>query len=167
MNLYLASEVAWREKGLRLVQRTRFPEQEGARLELALEKPARFSLRVRRPVWASAGWGVSVNGRPEAAAGEPGTYVALEREWRDGDVVELRLPMSLRAESMPDDASVVAFLQGPIVLAADLGAAGSTRRSARAPRPRAAGGRGDADADARRRQRQRGARASCCPPASR
>jgi uncharacterized protein len=124
VNLYLASAVAWREKGLRLVQRTRFPEQEGARLELALEKPARFSVHVRRPVWASAGWGVSVNGRPEAAAGEPGTYVALEREWRDGDVVELRLPMRLRAEAMPDDASVVAFLLGPIVLAADLGASG-------------------------------------------
>jgi len=123
VNLYLASEVAWREQGLRLVQRTRFPEQEGTRLELALEKPARFALRVRRPDWASAGWGVSVNGSPQPA-GEPGTYVALEREWRDGDVVELRLAMSLRAESMPDDASVVAFLKGPIVLAADLGRRG-------------------------------------------
>ena len=124
VNLYIASELAWREKGLRLAQRTRFPEQQGTRLELTLEKPARFSMRVRRPAWASAGWGVSVNGRPEPAEGEPGRYVALEREWRDGDVVELRLPMSLHAESMPDDASVVAFLKGPIVLAADLGRRG-------------------------------------------
>ena len=45
-----------------------------------------------------------------------------EREWADADVVELRLPMALRAEAMPDDPSVVAFLFGPIVLAADLGA---------------------------------------------
>ena len=123
VNLFLASEVAWREKGLRLRQLTRFPEQEGARLELALDAPSRFSLRVRRPAWAGAGWSVSVNGRAQPAGGEPGAYVALEREWHDGDVVELRLPMSLRAERMPDDASVVAFLQGPIVLAADLGGA--------------------------------------------
>jgi DUF1680 family protein len=128
VNLFLASEVAWREKRLRLRQRTRFPEQEGTRLELALHAPSRFSLHVRRPAWASAGWSVSVNDRPQPTAGEPGSYVALEREWRDGDVVELRVPMSLRAEPMPDDASVVAFLQGPIVLAADLGGAPEAAR---------------------------------------
>ncbi len=129
VNLYLASEVAWREKGLRLRQRTTFPEQESARLELSLDAPVRLSLRVRRPAWATAGFRVSVNGQAQALTGEPGTYVALEREWRDGDVVELRLPMPLRAEPMPDDASVVAFLQGPIVLAADLGSAkGAAKR---------------------------------------
>ena len=79
---------------------------------------------MRRPAWATAGFRVSVNGQPQPAPGDPGTYVGLEREWRDGDVVELHLPMPLRAEPMPDDASVVAFLQGPIVLAADLGGGG-------------------------------------------
>jgi DUF1680 family protein len=128
VNLFLASEVAWREQGLRLRQRTRFPEQEGTRLELALDAPKQFSLRVRRPAWAGAGWSVSVNGRTQPATAEPGTYAALEREWRDGDVVELRLPMSLRAEPMPDDASVVAVLHGPIVLVADLGAAPEAAR---------------------------------------
>jgi DUF1680 family protein len=124
VNLFLASELSWPGKGLRLRQLTRFPEQEGTRLELRLDAPVRFSLRLRRPAWVGSGWSVSVNGRPQPAAGEPGSYEELEREWRDGDVVELRLPMGLRAEPMPDDASVVAFLHGPIVLAADLGTAG-------------------------------------------
>jgi hypothetical protein len=67
---------------------------------------------------------VSVNGRPQATDSRPGSYASIEREWRDGDVVEARLPMSLRTEAMPDDPSVMAFLYGPIVLAADLGADG-------------------------------------------
>jgi hypothetical protein len=123
VNLFLASEVAWREKGLRLRQRTRFPLEPATRLELALAVPRRFALRLRRPAWAGAGFAVSVNGRPQPAAAEPGSYLALEREWKSGDVVELRLPLGLRAEPMPDDASVVAFLYGPLVLAADLGPA--------------------------------------------
>jgi len=124
VNLFVASELAWREQGLRLRQRTRFPEEEATRLELALDAPRRLALHLRRPAWAGAGFTVSLNGEPHPAAPDPGGYVVLEREWRDGDTVELRLPMSLRAEPMPDDASVVAFLKGPIVLAADLGASG-------------------------------------------
>lgn len=124
VNLFLASELTWRQQGLRLRQRTRFPDEEATRLELALDAPQRLALHLRRPAWAGAGFAVSLNGRPQETASDPGGYVVLEREWRDGDVVELRLPTSLHAEPMPDDASVVAFLRGPIVLAADLGASG-------------------------------------------
>jgi hypothetical protein len=121
VNLFLASEVAWPARGLKLRQETRFPEEEKTRITFRLDAPQRLSLRLRRPAWAGEGFAVLVNGRPAATPAEPGTYVALEREWRDGDVVEARLPVRLHAEPMPDDPSVVAFLAGPIVLAADLG----------------------------------------------
>jgi DUF1680 family protein len=124
VNLFLASELRWREQGLVLRQLTRFPAEEKTRLELRLDAPRRLSLRLRRPSWAGDGFAVSVNGQPQTATAAPGGYVSLEREWRSGDVVELALPMRLRAEPMPDDASVVAFLKGPIVLAADLGDGG-------------------------------------------
>jgi len=124
VNLFLASEVAWREKGLRLRQETRFPLEDGIRLRLKLDKPTRFALRVRHPAWAGVGFEVSVNGHPHPTADGSASYTTLGREWKDGDVVDVRVPMSLRAEPMPDDASIVAFLQGPIVLAADLGASG-------------------------------------------
>jgi hypothetical protein len=124
VNLFLASELRWREQGLVLRQLTRFPAEEKTRLELRLDAPRRLSLRLRRPAWAGDGFAVSVNGRPQTATAAPGGYLSLEREWRSGDVVELALPMRLQAEPMPDDASVVAFLNGPIVLAADLGDAG-------------------------------------------
>jgi hypothetical protein len=47
--------------------------------------------------------------------------------WKDGDIVEVRLPMSLHTEAMPDDSTLVAFLYGPIVLAGDLGKEGMER----------------------------------------
>jgi DUF1680 family protein len=121
VNLFLASELSWPEQGLRLRQLTRFPETEQTRLELRLERPRRLALHLRRPEWAGEGFAIRVNGRPRTAGAAPGQYATIEREWRDGDVVELSLPMRLWSEPMPDDASVVAFLKGPIVLAADLG----------------------------------------------
>ena len=123
VSLFLASDLTWREKGLSLRQETRFPDQDAVHLTLRLEAPIRFALNMRHPAWVDGDLSVSVNGLLQPAASRPGSYATLEREWRDGDVVDLRLPMRLHAEPMPDDPTVVAFLQGPIVLAADLGSA--------------------------------------------
>jgi hypothetical protein len=47
--------------------------------------------------------------------------VTVQREWRSGDTVLIRLPMSLRLETLPSDASLVAVFYGPVLLAGDLG----------------------------------------------
>ena len=52
---------------------------------------------------------------------EPGSYVELKRNWRDGDVVTVQLPLSLRTEPLPGAENQVALLYGPIVLAGELG----------------------------------------------
>jgi hypothetical protein len=124
VNLLLASELTWREKGLTVRQETRFPEEDRTRLVLRLGKPARFALRLRHPAWARDGLAVSVNGQAQRLDSRPGSYATIERSWRDGDVVEARLPMSLRFEATADDPGRGAFLFGPVVLAADLGAEG-------------------------------------------
>jgi hypothetical protein len=122
VNLFLASEVRWREKGLVFRQETRFPDEERTRLVLRLERPGvRLALRVRRPAWAGDGFALVVNGKEEVIATPPGGYATVDREWRDGDAVEVRLPMRLRFEATADDPARGAFLYGPIVLAADLG----------------------------------------------
>jgi uncharacterized protein len=122
VNLFLASELAWREKGLTVRQETRFPDEDRTRLVLRLGAPARFALRVRHPAWATDGLGLSVNGHAHAADSRPGSFATIEREWKDGDVVEAHVPMNLRFEPTADDPARGAFLFGPIVLAADLGA---------------------------------------------
>jgi DUF1680 family protein len=124
VNLFLASELAWREKGLVLRQETRFPEEDRTRLTLRLGKPLRFALRLRHPGWAQRALEIRVDGAVQTVESRPGSYATIEREWRDGDVVDVRVPMSLRFEAMPDDPSIGAFLYGPVVLAADLGPTG-------------------------------------------
>jgi DUF1680 family protein len=124
VNLFLASQLTWREKGLTLRQETRFPDEDRTRLALRLAGSQRFPLRLRRPAWAGEGFAVSVNGQAQRVEAGPSSYATVEREWHDGDVVEARLPMRLRFEPTADDPARGAFLYGPIVLAADLGAAG-------------------------------------------
>jgi DUF1680 family protein len=124
VNLFLASQLTWREKGLTLRQETRFPDEDRTRLVLRLQSSLRFPLRLRRPAWAGEGFAVSVNGQAQRVEGDPASYATVEREWHDGDVVEARLPMRLRFEPTADDPARGAFLYGPIVLAADLGAVG-------------------------------------------
>jgi DUF1680 family protein len=133
VNLFLASELTWREKGLTVRQETRFPEEDRTRLALRLGAPARFALRVRHPAWATSGLALRVNGQEQAAASRPGSYATIEREWKDGDVVEARAPMSLRFEPTADDPARGAFFLGPVVLAVDLGADGLEKPSRYGP----------------------------------
>jgi hypothetical protein len=137
VNLLVASTVAWPERGLTLAQRTRFPDEDRTRLVLGLSKPARFALRLRHPAWARS-LEVGVNGARTTVDSRPGSYATVEREWQDGDTVDLRVPMSLRFEPFADDPARGAFLYGPIVLAADLGTRGlddARRFGVQAPEP--------------------------------
>jgi uncharacterized protein len=121
VNLFIASELTWKEKGLVVRQQTRFPEQDRTRLTMKCDKPVKLALNIRFPSWAQSGMTVTVNGRRQSIKSKPGSYVTVERQWRNGDTVEVRLPMSLRLETLPGDPKTVAILYGPIVLAGELG----------------------------------------------
>jgi DUF1680 family protein len=120
VNLYLASQLHWREKGLTIRQHTRFPESNRVRLQIACSRPVRATLKLRRPYWSTPAMTVRLNGKA-LRAGSPGTYLDLTRRWQDGDVLEIELRTPLRIERMADDPSKVAILAGPTVLAAVLG----------------------------------------------
>jgi len=124
VNLFIASELNWREKGLTVRQETKFPEEDTTRLSIKAEKAARLALKIRYPSWAQSGVALTVNGKKQTVNDKPGAYITVERDWKSGDTVEIRLPMSLRIEAMPDDPKMVAVLYGPIVLAGDLGREG-------------------------------------------
>lgn len=117
VNLFAASELNWREKGLTLRQQTSFPHSGQVTLSISAAAPVQTALRLRIPVWVS-GASASVNSQPIAASASPGGYLVLDREWKTGDSVTLSLPMHLRTESMPDKASIQAVMYGPLVLAA-------------------------------------------------
>jgi hypothetical protein len=127
VNLFIASEVAWPEKGLRLEQQTSFPEEEGTALVVHAERPIDLALNIRIPAWATSGGTIKLNGATLPAFSSPASYFQLNRTWKEGDRVEVRLPMSLRIETLPGDETQQAVMYGPLVLAGRLGTEGLTK----------------------------------------
>lgn len=116
VNLYLACRLAWRDQGVTLDQVTRFPEEEAARFVFHAAAPRNLALRFRKPSWC-AGFTVSVNGAAANAAPDASGYVEIRRTWKDGDRIDLALPMSLHVQPLPNcHESFAAFLYGPLVL---------------------------------------------------
>src|ERR1039458_5949297 len=122
VNLFIASELNWEEKGFKLRQDTKFPQQPGTALVVEAARPVHMAMRVRVPGWLTAAPVVKLNGKAIEASAEPGSYLTLARTWKAGDRVEMELPMHLSVETLPDDTTLQSFLYGPVVLAADLGA---------------------------------------------
>ncbi len=117
INLYVASVVDWPEQGIRIWQQTSFPEEQGTTLMISAAKPVDVSLKLRVPYWAKTGE-VKVNGRTVPAFAEPSSYLVLRGPWKNGDRIELNLPMQLYAIPMPDKESLQAIMYGPLVMAA-------------------------------------------------
>ena len=117
VNLYIASDVNWPEKGIRLTQQTSFPEEQGTTITISAAKPVDVDLKLRVPYWAKSG-SVKVNGRPVPAFAAPSSYLVLRGPWKNGDRIELSLPMHLHAAPMPDKENLQAAMYGPLVLAA-------------------------------------------------
>ncbi len=86
------------------------------------KSPTRFNLNVRIPYWAENA-SVSINGKPWESKEKlsPSTYAKIDRTWKNGDRVEVKLPMRLHLQTVPDDQNLAAILYGPVVLAGELG----------------------------------------------
>lgn len=124
VNLYIASELDWKARGVRVRQDTRWPDDGSATITFACERPSEFAIRLRRPHWALTGMEVLVNGQLQPVDTKPSSYAQIRREWKSGDRLEVRLPMTLRTEFMPDNHKRLAVFYGPTLLAANLGEVG-------------------------------------------
>ena len=121
VNQFIASELDWKEQKFGLRQETAFPAEQGTTLRVKVSAPQKRTIHVRIPGWVGDGGSVKINGRELEAFGQAGSYLALTREWRDGDKIEVSLPMKLTTEPLPGDATLRAAVYGPLVLAAELG----------------------------------------------
>ncbi|MBB4044794.1 hypothetical protein GGR06_002592 [Bacteroides reticulotermitis] len=123
VNLFIPSQVNWREKGLTLSQETNFPANETTQLSIRADKPVRTTVYLRYPSW-SQNVKVLVNGKRVSIQQKPGTYIAITREWKDGDRIAATYPMRIQLEATPDNPQKAALLYGPLVLAGERGAEG-------------------------------------------
>ena len=121
INLFIPSELNWKEKGITLRQETTFPDEEKTRLSFTCQ-PSKFVLMVRYPSWVDEGkLKINVNGKSIKPGGHPSSYVQIDRLWKSGDNVEIFLPMHNSIEHLPNVPSYIAFMHGPILLGAKTG----------------------------------------------
>jgi hypothetical protein len=121
LNLFVASELNWREKGIKIKQETKFPFEEQTRLTVT-EGTSKFTLMIRYPSWvAEKALKIFVNGNMISYTSHPSSYIGVERLWKAGDVVQIILPMHNSIEQLPNVPTYVALLHGPILLGAKTG----------------------------------------------
>ncbi len=117
VNLFIASELDFAEKDVRVRQETEFPRGDSTRLTFSCAEPVALNVMIRNPEWCDDAH-IEINGRQYDATIADNGYYIVSRVFEDGDVIAVHLPMSLRMESMPDNPQRIAFLYGPVVLAA-------------------------------------------------
>jgi DUF1680 family protein len=123
VNLFIPSEVYWREMDVTIRQETSFPDKPSTTLTIITKKERRFSLNLRHPRWIKSQFlNVRINGDVQQLASRPGSYVEVNRTWKNGDRVELQLPMEMTLEALRSSDQYSAILYGPILLAGELGA---------------------------------------------
>jgi hypothetical protein len=112
---YGPSQVTTTVKGqpVTVIQDTDYPFKQDISFRVQTSKPVSFGFHLRIPGWCSAAK-ISVNGKAVRAKVDPGTFAVISREFKDGDVVLLTLPMEVRAEDWFQGQSVV-LSRGPLV----------------------------------------------------
>ena len=102
VNLFIPSELNSKDFGIR--QETRFPYEQKS--TLVITKTGNYTIAVRQPSWLDSQ--------------QKGGYKCYKRDWKEGDRIEVELPMSLRTEQCPGLDNYIAFKYGPILLAGQM-----------------------------------------------
>jgi len=121
VNLFIPSELNWREQKIKIKQQTVFPYEEKTSIAIT-EGSALFSLMIRYPSWVKDGaLKVVVNGKVISISNHPSSYITIKRLWKKGDVIAISLPMHNSIEQMPNVSNYIAVMHGPVLLAAKTG----------------------------------------------
>ncbi|HVG26092.1 MAG TPA: beta-L-arabinofuranosidase domain-containing protein, partial [Acidobacteriaceae bacterium] len=120
VHLYDASEMNWHLEdgtGLKLTQATQYPWDGAVRIAVEPAQVKEFTVYLRMPGWSQRN-AVRVNGKAVEGA-QAGQYLAVKRQWKAGDVVELGFdmrPQMIEANpAVKDDLGKLALQRGPIV----------------------------------------------------
>lgn len=121
VNLFIPSTLDWKERGLKLSQTTKFPNEEQIMLKVESAPSRSTALKLRVPYWATGGYNVAINGQQQNVTATPSSYVTLNHDWKAGDVVTIDVPLTLHFDPAPDDKQVQTAMYGPLTLAAVMG----------------------------------------------
>ncbi|WP_340114813.1 glycoside hydrolase family 127 protein [Maribellus mangrovi] len=122
VNLFIPSVLNWKAKNTEVILETQFPDDSKVKLTVNPEAETNFNLKIRYPEWVADGeMEMKVNGKSVRFYKTSNGYAALERQWKEGDEVEIVLPMKPGLDQLPDGSNNFALTYGPIVLAAETG----------------------------------------------
>jgi len=116
VNLYIPSTLEWTERKVKVVQTTDFPKEDHTRL--TIKGSGKFEINVRVPSWATKGFFVKINGVAQKLQAKPGSYLKISRNWKDGDIIELKMPFQFHLDPVMDQQNIASLFYGPILLAA-------------------------------------------------
>jgi DUF1680 family protein len=136
VNLFIGGtgEVRLGKQVVKITQQTNYPWDGRVRMTIDPGVPGEFALNIRIPGWALGKpvpgdlytypdqprdpVGLKVNGK-DAALNLSKGFAPIKRQWRQGDIVELSLPMPIRRvlahDAVNDNAGRVALERGPVV----------------------------------------------------
>ncbi len=101
----------------KIEQKTNYPWDGNIHIDIE-SVPKDSVIHLRIPGWADT-YSIQINGTPFAASSEPGTYVAVQHKWKQGDTITLNLPLDvrfMRAHRKVDSAhNQIAVARGPIL----------------------------------------------------
>jgi len=116
VNLYIPSTLDWKARNIRIEQTTDFPKEDHTKL--TIKGSGKFDLHVRVPGWATKGFFVKINGKEQKLMASPGSYLKISRNWKDGDMIELKMPFQFHLDPVMDQQNIASLFYGPILLAA-------------------------------------------------
>lgn len=116
VNLYVASTLDWTERNITVEQSTSFPNEDETKL--TIKGNGKFDLHVRVPAWATGGFIVKINGKEQKLQAKPGSYLKINRNWKNGDVIALKMPFQFHLDPVMDQQNIASLFYGPILLAA-------------------------------------------------
>ena len=100
-------------KEITLHEETNYPFEEAIAFTVSTGEKVAFPFYLRIPSWTQKAE-VRVNGKKVSAAPVAGKYLCINREWANGDRVELTLPMSLSMRTWQVNKNSVSVAPGII-----------------------------------------------------
>lgn len=117
VNLFVASELDWEEKGMKLTQHTNFPISGNSTLTILETKSNPVKMLIRYPSWVPTGkMKVTVDGKDYAKSFLPGSYVVIDKVWKEGDEIKIEVPMEFRVEELKHHPEYISIFRGPVLM---------------------------------------------------
>ncbi|MCD6032572.1 MAG: hypothetical protein K0S78_4754, partial [Thermomicrobiales bacterium] len=122
---YIPTELDWAWNGVAVkvtqtqdlqLDQPRRPESLAFDIAVEAERPVEFTLKLRLPWWLRSAPTIVVNGTPMETELAPSSYLSIRRTWHR-DKLHVELPKGLTTSPLPDRPDLVAFMDGPVVLA--------------------------------------------------